>query len=832
VTRTTIDYGIDLGTTNSAAAVLDGTQTRIIKNNDGHDFTPSAVWLGSNMGITVGNAAKDRKGRDAQNVFTSFKRAMGTAEEFRFARDGRVMRAEDLSAEVLQALKNDIVHATGDTPSAAVITVPAAFDQPQCAATKLAAQKTGWDQSPLLQEPVAASLAYGFQEANENAFWLIYDLGGGTFDAAVVTMREGVFQVVNHLGDNHLGGTDIDRAIVDQLLLPVLERDYGVTIERGAPGMIEALAKLTNAAETAKIAVSRVDSCAIEVDYIRDYEKNVLLVEEFRFVLSRSDVERFMEPKLERTLNLSRRVLREAGLDADDLEKVILVGGPTLSPATRECVGSLGDDIGERLEYRIDPLTVVARGAAVFAGTQRLDSTPSPKSERGSYIIRLEYKPIGADIEPLVGGVVEAPDGSGVDGCSIEFVNVESKPQWRSGRIGLEQNGSFMTNLWAEKGRANSFAIELLDARGTQLSVEPDQLVYTVGNVFSEVPLPHNVGVALVDNKPYWIVLKGEMLPARRREVLEAAFFAQAGGASALRIPLIEGVSNRADRNVPIGEILIPESNLGRNVPAGSDVEVTIEMDASRDVRAEVYIPLLDEAYTATYDWTNYGEKSCDPARLAQQVEREKSRLDELREQAGETGDAGAREALRQVDAQGLVQEVEAAAASMKADQSAAGRCEDNLRRLQQALDDAEDALRWPTLLADAEDTIRFGQRAVNDFGDGDDEERYELLREHVREAMRSSDEALLTQRVEELRGFTFALLDERGILQMWWLDSLKERSAEMSNQTRARELMARADRAVQIGDIEGLRAANRQLAQLLPSPPPPPDSSWLRERG
>ena len=125
-----------------------------------------------------------------------------------------------------------------------------------------------------------------------------------------------------------------------------------------------------------------------------------------------------------------------------------------------------------------------------------------------------------------------------------------------------------------------------------------------------------------------------------------------------------------------------------------------------------------------------------------------------------------------------------------------------------------------------------FGQRAVNDFGDGDDEERYELLREHVREAMRSSDEALLTQRVEELRGFTFALLDERGILQMWWLDSLKERSAEMSNQTRARELMARADRAVQIGDIEGLRAANRQLAQLLPSPPPPPDSSWLRERG
>ena len=827
MTRTTIDYGIDLGTTNSAAALLAGTETRIIKNNNQHDYTPSAVWLGPNMALTVGEAAKAKEGKDPRNVFTSFKRAMGSAEEFRFARDGRAMRAEDLSAEVLKELKSNVAQATGETPSAAVITVPAAFDQPQCAATKLAAQKAGWDQSPLLQEPVAASLAYGFQDANENVFWLIYDFGGGTFDAAVVTMREGVFQVVNHLGDNHLGGTDIDRAIVDQLLIPALAEDYGVVIDRASPKMIGALATLANAAEEAKIAVSGRDSHTIQLDDIRDNEKNII-VEDFIFDLSRADVERLMEPKLERTLDLSRKVLAEKGLDADDLEKVILVGGPTLAPITRERLGGLGANVADRLEFRVDPLTVVARGAAVFAGTQRLDVSAAPRPAQGSYRARLEYKPIGADIEPLVGGVIEAPDGSDVAGCTVEFVNVESKPQWRSGRIGLGPNGSFMTNLWAEKGRANSFSIELMDAQGVQLTVDPDQFTYTVGNVFSEVPLPHNVGVALADNKPLWFFSKGDMLPARSRKTPHTAYDARAGGSSELRIPLIEGLSGRADRNSPMGEVRIPEASLKRNVPAGSDVEVTLEIDASRNVRAEVYIPLLDETFEATYDWTNYREKSRDPVGLAGQVQKEKTRLDDLREQAEETGDAGAKEALRQIDAQHLVQEVDSAATAMEADQSAAGRCEQNLRDLQQALDGAEDALRWPALLSDAEDAIRFGEKAVNDFGDADDEERYELLCGHVREAMRSSDEALLEQRIEELRGFTYGLLDERGILQMWWLESLKERAGEMANQARARELIARADRAVQMGDIEDLRAANRQLAQLLPSPPPPPDGSWL----
>jgi len=826
VTRSTIDYGIDLGTTNSAAALLEGTQTRVIRNISGIEYTPSAVRLGPNGELVVGAIAKGRAGSDPGNVFTSFKRAMGTPDEFHFARDGRIMRAEDLSAEVLKVIKADITRATGEVPSAAVITVPAAFDQPQCAATKLAAQKAGWEQSPLLQEPVAASLAYGFQDATENVFWLVFDLGGGTFDAAVVTMREGVFQVVNHLGDNHLGGSDIDRAIVDDLLIPALSSEYGVSVDRSSPKWIGALATLENAAEEAKIAVSQLEAASIQIDEIKDSGGTV--VEDFIFDLSRRDVERLMEPRLERTLDLSRRVLSEKGLDVDDLEKIILVGGPTLAPITRERIGGLGASVSERLEFHMNPLTVVACGAAVFAGTQRLDASTMPAPAAGSYRARLEYKPIGADTEPLVGGVVEAPDGGDLSGFTVEFANLESKPQWRSGRIALAANGSFMTNLWAEKGRANTFTLELVDGRGAPQKVDPEQFTYTVGNVFSDVPLPHNGGVALADNSVAEFFRKGDALPARGRLTLHTAYDARAGGSSTVRISFIEGLSPRADRNADFGSIEIREDELTRNVPAGSEVEVTLEIDASRNVRAEVYIPLLDETFEATYGFDNYREKARDTAGLKAQVAKQKARWDQLREQADETGDAGAREALGQIDAQHLVQQVDGAAAAMETDQAAAGRCEQSLRDLQQALDGAEDALRWPALMADAEDAIKFGQKVIDDFGEADDESRYERLRDHVREAMRSSDEALLEQRVEELKGLIYGILDERGILQMWWLDALKERSGEMGDQARAGQLIARADRAIQMGDIEGLRAANRQLAQLLPSPPPPPDGSWL----
>ena len=209
--RTTIDFGIDLGTTNSAIAVLDGVTTSIIKNNDDADITPSAVQIKKSGTVYVGLKAKKALENPLSwnDAFIEFKRRMGSDYEYEFPASGQRKRPEELSAEILKSLRGDVAQRTGEDVRAAVITIPAMFEQAQCAATKKAGQLAGFEQTALLQEPVAASLAYGFQkEISEKSFWLVFDFGGGTFDAAVMKAEEGDIQVVNHGGDNFLGGAE------------------------------------------------------------------------------------------------------------------------------------------------------------------------------------------------------------------------------------------------------------------------------------------------------------------------------------------------------------------------------------------------------------------------------------------------------------------------------------------------------------------------------------------------------------------------------------------------------------------------------------------------
>ena len=215
MSRTTIDFGIDLGTTNSAVAVLNGVSPEIIKNNEKDaDITPSAVYI-DKKGITrLGEAAKSRVPDSGGDVYLEFKRRMGTDHVYKFKSSGQQRKPEDLSAEILKSLKGDVQQKTGEILESAVITVPAAFELHQCDATRKAAQLAGFKDSPLLQEPVAAALAYGFQTDGKKAYWLVYDFGGGTFDAAVIKAEEGSIHVVNHGGDNFLGGSDIDWAII------------------------------------------------------------------------------------------------------------------------------------------------------------------------------------------------------------------------------------------------------------------------------------------------------------------------------------------------------------------------------------------------------------------------------------------------------------------------------------------------------------------------------------------------------------------------------------------------------------------------------------------
>ena len=272
--RTTIDYGIDLGTTNSSVAVFDGTVAQVIRNNNNSECTPSAVWIDKNGRLFVGATAYDRLEQDPQNSFHEFKLQMGTDTTCKFLQSGKSMRPEELSAEILKSLKADVYRVKSEDMRAAVITVPAAFELPQTQATNKAAQLAGLSQIVLLQEPVAAAMAYGFQSKSDKVFWLVYDFGGGTFDAAVVSIRDGVIQVVNHGGDNHLGGKLIDWEIVDQLLVPALLKERKLSdFRRGNPKWLKAFAKLKGKAEEAKIQISNNESAPVTIDFLCNDDK-------------------------------------------------------------------------------------------------------------------------------------------------------------------------------------------------------------------------------------------------------------------------------------------------------------------------------------------------------------------------------------------------------------------------------------------------------------------------------------------------------------------------------------------------------------------------------
>lgn len=335
--RETIDFGIDLGTTNSAIAVAEDDGVRVIKNNDGWDFTPSAVWIPKEGVIHVGRRARERTETDPGNAYAEFKLEMGAAGAGRlFERTGVTLTPEELSAEVLKSLRQDAAHEYGHQPAAAVITVPASFALNQNNATGSAAALAGLgEHCPLVQEPTAAAIAYGVQDASESAHWMVFDLGGGTFDAALMSKRDGELQLIQHAGDPYLGGKLIDWALVDDLLAPAVRRDLGLAdFNRNNRGRWRKnFAKLKLEAENAKIALSRAGSVEISVD-LDDGNGGT---EPFEYTLTRGALDDLALPFYTRAVRLCREALADSSLRPDHIDRLLLVGGATLSPACANC---------------------------------------------------------------------------------------------------------------------------------------------------------------------------------------------------------------------------------------------------------------------------------------------------------------------------------------------------------------------------------------------------------------------------------------------------------------------------------------------------------------
>lgn len=811
--RTTIDFGIDLGTTNSAIAVLKGTVTEIIKNNYDNDITPSAVYIDKRGQMHTGARGKDRleDENSADDAYVEFKRRMGTAHKYAFKTANVTMSPEQLSAEILKGLRGDVQQRLGEEITSAVITVPAAFEQKQCAATKTAGELAGLYQCPLVQEPVAAALAYGYQANVSKEYWLIFDFGGGTFDAAIMKAEDGTIAVVNHGGDNYLGGSDLDWAIVEKIIIPELSKNYNFPdLKRGNPRWRTLLAVIKGAAEGAKIKLSRSDTAYLDDRMIKDVSGTEIDLGDFK--LTRELLIPLAEPLIMRAAEISKRVLKEKNLSPSAIEKLVLVGGPTLAPYFRDM---LQGHLGIPLDFSVDPLTVVARGAAIFAGTQRREGKSVPKATAGQYDIDLKYKPVGADDNPTVRGAVSGPEGTNLTGFMIEFVNQQT--HWRSGKVPLKENGRFRVDLRAEKGSQNHFIIELTDSTGAKQVCVPGTLTYTIGLAISEQPIINSIAVALANNEADVFFKKGDPLPARATRTYKSTHAVQKGSQDhILNVPVVEGEIELADRNRLLGKLTINGSEVRRDVPAGSDIEVTINMDASRIIRAKAYIPVLDEEYEAIIDHNRVNPNA---KRLKEEYRQELARYEALREKADKASEDSASEPLDELDAADAFKTIETLLDAAAGDPDAANNAEKRLLEVKVMLDKAENALKWPALCSEATKALDELDELIGEVPDGANkfQTRADKLREQSDELIEQKRPERLKKHMENIAALHQEILFEQPGFWLGFFDFLLAERTKMRDQAAAERLINQGRQAIDRGNVAGLRGTVIQLLQLLP---------------
>lgn len=634
----TINFGIDLGTTNSLIAKSANGNIEIFRNPAGMKETLPSVVAFRKERILIGDKAKEYVEKDPQNVFSSFKRKMGTSESFFVPNTGSFKTPIELSALVLQELRNFIY--TGEVPASVVITIPASFDTIQSNATKQAGYEAGFKEVVLLQEPIAASLAFANKTNEElTGQWLVYDLGGGTFDVAIIKIIDEEMKVVDHEGDNFLGGLDFDNLIVTNLIIPWLKREYGIEglalkmqSARGAYNKL--YYKLLYKAEEAKIALSKQTDADIEFEFTDETgeEHEVLLT------VKRSQFEDCIRAKIEYSIDFITTLLKRNNLGSADIHDVVLVGGSTYIPLVREL---LKQKLGINVNTSIDPTTAVAVGAAYYAGGKtsyaeaakvETTSAANQADEPGAtdVSIKMAYQKSSREREEYFAAVISnVPTGA-------TYRITREDGGYDSGIKPAAERISEMLLLLPDT--VNVFKLKLYDAQQKLLPVTVPDIAIVQGkfSIYGQ-PLPNDICLEVddTDNNITQLELifeKNALLPLKKNLVKTLSRTIARGSKDELLINILEGSRYASPQsNLPIGIISIKGTDITADLVKGCDIELGFEISESRDITITAYISLIDKEYRHVF---SPSARTVHINRLAEEVDYltrvAERRLDEL----------------------------------------------------------------------------------------------------------------------------------------------------------------------------------------------------------
>jgi len=625
--RIKIDYGIDLGTTNSAIARMEYGEAIVKKSLDlQKDTIPSCVMFTKKGAVEIGDRAISQLGVDrrqefqnpaySSNVFIEFKRTMGTDKSYSSSHMKRTYNSEELSSEVLKKLKEPI---SDESISALVVTVPAKFGANQKEATRKAAELAGFKQIELLSEPVAASYAYGLNSKIKNGFWVVFDFGGGTFDAALIKLEEGVFKVISTEGDNYLGGKNLDFAIIDEILLPYFKDNYNIeAIVSDDEKLVKFRSQFKDKAEQLKIALSSKQQEELFSQLGENFgEDDDGTPFEFDLTITREELNRVQQPFFQRAVDITKDLLKNNNLNGNQIDALILVGGPTLTPIMRQM---LKDQITENIDFSVDPMTVVAKGAALYASTLNITVDDEPVAEDAKIVsLEINYEASTVETDSLIN--IKIKSEAALAGKKAFAVVSRKDGGWSSSKSELKQKPTLF-ELSLKEG-INHFEVKLTDETGNHLVCTPNEftircILEGATGVGQGATLPFHWGIEIKNRKTdrmEFVPLKGL---EKDRELTSKGLVGVYNGLKTvsairpgvkddfLRIPIYQGTSNakgsRAIYNEHVFDLEISGEDLPALLPAGSTFDLTVHLDRNESVSGKVYFHKLDFQYDFNID--------------------------------------------------------------------------------------------------------------------------------------------------------------------------------------------------------------------------------------
>ena len=810
-----IDFGIDLGTTNSLIAKFESGQVDVFKNPVGFRETlPSVVGFRKER-ILVGDAARSYIERDPTRVASRFKRKMGTTETINLRAAGSKTPL-DLSTEVLKELKT-FVH-SGEPVEAAVITIPASFDTVQSNATKQAGIAAGFREVVLLQEPIAASLAFANREQSDlrNSTWMVYDLGGGTFDVALVRIVEGELTIVDHEGDNFLGGMDFDQLIVEKLIVPVLERTG--RFEDLLPQMKSASGKrnrlwyrLLHMAEEAKVELSAKTAADIDLGLIglEDDDGNPI---ETDVTITRTDFEAVIKGEIDRTAGMVKAILTRNALRPSDLRFVLMVGGSTYIPYVRQ---RIGESLEIPVNTSIDPTNAIVVGAAYLAGSKEF--RPTETAERATAAphdvqVRTAYnrnsqeqdEPFMVRVKGDLGGLLYR-----ITGADDAFDS------------GLrEVTERIIEDLPLRDHAYNRFEFRILDPQGNQVYGESVQIAQGRYSVAGQM-LPEDISLVTDDPDRGDVRLvplfeKNHVLPTRTRRTVEIGKVITQGSDDEVRIIVVEGPNEHHPwANRTIGNLIIKGTQIRQDLFRRMDLDLTFEMSESRDLTVRAYVDATGDEFSAVFSGQ---ARHVESSILEEEVWKLERRIEREIVEAEQAGNAESASGLKRLVPE--VDDLTTACRAVATDDVTDDRfkLEDRTRRVVQQVWSLTSSKRVDAARSQYAVVKRDLDLLVQDNATDDEKQQYREVVDREKAFLDSSNPERIEDATAELERLRWQILFRVPKFLVEVFNWLQERGAAMNDAVLAKQLFESGRRAIERRAWNELGEINQRLAGVLPS--------------